>query len=420
MANSTTTELWKIIFKNVDPSWSSFFSKPNVSKAFYTCLSATVEVINEKKMNINSICPNINYVLFPFILCNKKDLKVIIFGQDPYPKHIDACGAAFSVLNPSLIDRHSIPSSMEAIYKSLAKFKHTSEQGQKGCLYNLLSQGVLLFNATPIILINDKIKIQLKSQWEYFTAVFIKELSIEHPELVYVLFGNDAKDLKYSINDFRSKTQYIYETHHPSPMANTRLPEEKKFENIDHFTEINKLCKFNINWNLEQETVIYIDGATPGNNNSDINARKGGYAVVFAEGPYKGKIFYQNVSRITKITNNRCELYGLIQAFQICLKQQFIGKLTIYTDSEYVYNMITSYVYTWDEEKIQTMKNTDLFQTIKIYSESIEKYYARYGGCMYYRIPRNSNIYATLADKYAKESVNLNDDNVNVIEVKFE
>ena len=255
--------------------------------------------------------------------------------------------------------------------------------------------------------------------WNTFTNILIEQISILHPNIIWVLWGDKAKAKSQYI---KSSFSNIYKYIHPSPTANNRLQEEDKFENIDHFTQINQMLTNNkietINWNVIQNTVIYCDGSCFGNNSAEKEDRQAGYAILFTEGPLMGDLYYQSLNNIedeVPLTNNRAELYAIIKSLELCLKYQSIGQLTIITDSKYSYDMMTSFIYRWDDNDLLDKKNADLFKIIRAYCNQVNKYYAKYGGIQSYFIERNSTEPARKVDKYAKMGASYSDDNLRKI-----
>jgi uracil-DNA glycosylase len=420
MSQDEVLSYWKRIFGNIHPSWMKFFDQDKIKKAFYQGLYMTVD---SAKKNNAVLCPLPEYALMPFILSDMNDLKVVILGQDPYPDLGDACGASFSLNNPSISDRVST-ASLKPILGSAMKFSHVSEANH-GCLFNWINQGVLLINVTPFILLSGKgtPNVRIVDIWALFANELVKALCAVNPNIVWVLWGGDAKAYQRII----STTMSVITCHHPSPRADNSKPEGSRFKDFDHFGNINKLLSTLpkprlIDWRLEQETTIYIDGACMGNHLKETSDRSSGYGIVFATGPYKGKIYYQNTTKALcasggcgYTSSNRSELYAMIKALEICLKCQFIGPLSIRTDSQYSYNMVTSWINIWDSAQLAEKDNIDLIKIVKNYSDQVERFYCKYGGCQYISIKRNSDEFATKADKYSKVAAALDNNDMYII-----
>ncbi len=85
---------------------------------------------------------------------------------------------------------------------------------------------------------------------------------------------------------------------------------------------------------------VYVDGACIRNGQPDAGA---GYGVWF------GKKNELNVSEVVSgnyHTNQVAEIQAAKAAIEVAIEENFSG-LMIYTDSKYVYNGITNYIYKW-------------------------------------------------------------------------
>lgn len=104
------------------------------------------------------------------------------------------------------------------------------------------------------------------------------------------------------------------------------------------------------------EVVIYTDGACRG------NPGPGGWGAWLSSGVHEKELF--GGEKLT--TNNRMELTAVIQALA-SLKRR--SAVTIYTDSEYVKNGITSWIHGWKARGWKTadrkpVKNIELWQRL--------------------------------------------------------
>jgi len=113
------------------------------------------------------------------------------------------------------------------------------------------------------------------------------------------------------------------------------------------------------------EIKIYTDGACLG------NPGPGGWAaIIFSKNNKK------EISGGVKITtNNRMELTAAIRALEYCdmqeEKQLPLVQIKIYTDSKYVKNGITNWIYNWEKNNWKTadkknVKNVDLWKKLKV------------------------------------------------------
>lgn len=102
--------------------------------------------------------------------------------------------------------------------------------------------------------------------------------------------------------------------------------------------------------------VIYTDGACKG------NPGPGGWGAFLSWGGHERELFGGEKAT----TNNRMELTAVIESLA-ALKRR--SKVSVYTDSEYVRNGITSWIHSWKARGWRTadrkpVKNVDLWQRL--------------------------------------------------------
>ena len=173
-----------------------------------------------------------------FNLCPFEDVSVVILGQDPYHVEGQAHGLCFSV--PEGV---SHPPSLVNTFKELQQ-DIGKPYPQSGNLLTWASQGVLLLNATLTVRAGHAGSHQKKG-WENFTDFVIEKLSTNKTGLVFMLWGNYARQKGKYIN--RDK-HLVLESGHPSPLsANRGLWFGNK-----HFSKANVYLKENgkliVNW----------------------------------------------------------------------------------------------------------------------------------------------------------------------------
>ncbi len=137
-------------------------------------------------------------------------VKVVILGQDPYHGVGQAHGLSFSVQKGVVP-----PPSLKNIYKELADEFPDFKIPSHGELTSWADQGVMLLNATLTVRAHTAGSHQNKG-WEQFTDKVISELSANRSGLVFILWGNYAKQ-KESLID-QSK-HFIIKSAHPSPFS---------------------------------------------------------------------------------------------------------------------------------------------------------------------------------------------------------
>ncbi len=139
-----------------------------------------------------------------------KKVKVVILGQDPYHGVGQAHGLAFSVTKG--VD---VPPSLKNIYKELETDIPNFVSPPHGHLQQWTEQGVLLLNATLTVRKSEPGSHQ-KRGWEIFTDNIIKTLSDKKEHLVFLLWGNYAKQKAVLINQAK---HLIISSAHPSPFS---------------------------------------------------------------------------------------------------------------------------------------------------------------------------------------------------------
>ncbi len=164
-------------------------------------------------------------------------VKVVILGQDPYHGPGQAHGLSFSVpddINP--------PPSLKNIYKELSDDLHVPMK-TSGNLISWVNQGVLLLNATLTVVANSAGSHQNKG-WETFTDTVIERLADSQENLVFILWGNYAKQK----GRFLDTTKHMVLTApHPSPFsANNGFFGSKPFSKTNKYLASKGITP--INW----------------------------------------------------------------------------------------------------------------------------------------------------------------------------
>lgn len=188
------------------------------------------------------VLPPPKLVFNAFNLVPFDKVKIVILGQDPY-HNIEAGipqanGLAFSV-SPHITPPPSLKNIFKEINRDLGLPIPSS-----GDLTKWATQGVLLLNS----LLSVEYKKALSHSsfgWETFTNRVIEILSLRREKLIFMLWGNYAKNKKHLIDTSR---HYVLESPHPSPLA-------RGFVGCGHFGEANRILAHNglssIDWALE-------------------------------------------------------------------------------------------------------------------------------------------------------------------------
>lgn len=196
-------------------TWKSFFTLPHIQ----TELNKINDyLINEHKECVGyfDIFPYENEMFNCFKLTDLNNIKVVILGQDPYIKKFtidnivtpQAMGLSFSVKSGI-----SIPPSLDNIFKELVN-DINCDYPSCGDLTHWAQQGVFLLNCT--LTVREGCSNSHKKIWRKFSENLIKFISDNTENVVFLLWGNDAKKNKKFINIDK---HLILECGHPSPLS---------------------------------------------------------------------------------------------------------------------------------------------------------------------------------------------------------
>lgn len=203
----------------IEKSWEIAL-QDEFKKEYFKSLSEYVK----KEYKDTEVYPPPSRVFAAFNESPVEKTKVVILGQDPYHGPRQANGLSFSVSEDV-----AIPPSLQNIYKEIE-----DDTGIKmpphGNLERWAKQGVLLLNATLTVRAGQPGSHQKKG-WEEFTDAAIKYLNENKKNLVFLLWGNYAKE---KANFLDRQNHLVLEAAHPSPFA-----ADKGFFRCRHFSKTN-------------------------------------------------------------------------------------------------------------------------------------------------------------------------------------
>ena len=188
-----------------------------------------------------------NYVIYPsrenmfnaFKFTPLEEVKVVIFGQDPYHEEGQAMGLSFSVP-----DNIKTPPSLINIYKEIEMEYKSQFKNRGGDLTYLANQGVLLLNTILTVRNHAPLSHNIK-EYKLLMKDIINVLNNLDQPIVFLLWGGNAKNLsKYLTN----KNHLILTATHPSPLG----ANQGGWFNCNHFRLANEFLVKNglkeINW----------------------------------------------------------------------------------------------------------------------------------------------------------------------------
>ncbi|MGB3247497.1 MAG: uracil-DNA glycosylase [Sulfitobacter sp.] len=138
------------------------------------------------------------------------DVKVVIFGQDPYPQPGKAHGFAFSIPDDFPPRRHR--DSLDNIFEELQSDLGVTRSGSN--LEDWADKGVLLFNCLALTVPQDTAGGHRSLGWKTLTAQVLDRLQ-DRPR-AYLLWGGDAHKAG---RDVGTQTNLVIKSSHPSPMG---------------------------------------------------------------------------------------------------------------------------------------------------------------------------------------------------------
>lgn len=211
-------------------SWKSFLDA-EFDKPYFRELSAFLHEAYTKK----TIYPPKQKVFRAFST-DLNEVKVVILGQDPYHTPGAAHGLAFSVP-----DGQPIPPSLKNIYKEIEdeyqkdpNISDIKSRHRSGNLSSWQKQGVLLLN--NVLTVEAHCAGSHRGHgWETFTEETIKYLNRDRENLVFMLWGRDARNKAKLIDQNK---HLVLEAPHPSPLS-----AYAGFFGCNHFMRCNKYLK---------------------------------------------------------------------------------------------------------------------------------------------------------------------------------
>ncbi len=214
----------------IEPSWKRVLAE-EFEKPYFKELADFVK----REYTDTTVYPQPKNIFNAFTLTPFDEVKVVILGQDPYHGAGQAHGLSFSVQ-----DGVRNPPSLQNIFKELrsdilSRSDLDVVDFESGDLSRWAKQGVLLLNATLTVRAGAAGSHQGKG-WEQFTDGAIAALSEKREHLVFILWGNYARQKGVHID--RNK-HLVIESPHPSPFsAHSGFFGSKPFSKANDYLEV--------------------------------------------------------------------------------------------------------------------------------------------------------------------------------------
>ena len=221
----------------IEASWKAAL-QPEFDKAYFVGLTTTVR---NEMMAGKTIYPPAKLIFNAFEKTPFNQVKVVILGQDPYHGPGQAHGLCFSVQKGI-----PAPPSLVNIFKEIESDLGIAPP-KHGCLEQWTEQGVFLLNAALTVRASEPMS-HSKIGWETFTDAVIRTLSEQRKGLVFLLWGNFARNKRALID---ASKHFILEAAHPSPLS------RGAFFGNKHFSKTNELLLQQgiepVQWRIENE-----------------------------------------------------------------------------------------------------------------------------------------------------------------------
>ena len=189
---------------NIGNEWDELL-KGEFEKEYYLKLREFLK----KEYFTYQIYPNMYDIFNALKYTSYSDVKAVIIGQDPYHGPGQAHGLCFSVQKGV-----AIPPSLQNMYKELY-----SDLGipptNHGYLKKWADNGVLMMNAVLTVR-GGQANSHRNMGWEAFTDKVIELLNKREQPIVFILWGNNAKQKMKLITN---PNHLILQAAHPSPLS---------------------------------------------------------------------------------------------------------------------------------------------------------------------------------------------------------
>lgn len=238
--------IYDLLYNNHYPGWSEKLEK------YKPAIKQISEIISKKEERYGEYYPKKEDVFKCLSLTPLHKVKVVIWGQDPYPALRDngqprAQGYSFGVARDD-----AVPMSLRNIYKEVGENFPMFKAPEHGDLTWLAKQGILFMNSALTYCPNEpKCYLNL---WNRFTNIIIAILNEESNNCIHLLWGKNCEKLAEHIH-----SREIYISAHPSPLSARR-----GFFGCKHFLKVNitlaRQERDQINWNEDENlTPTYIE-----------------------------------------------------------------------------------------------------------------------------------------------------------------
>lgn len=187
-------------------------------------------------IGINSaVVPSWSKIFESLLCCPMADVKVVILGQDPYPKKDRATGLSFSQKRGDIVSK-----SLTVIYNELERSYPNKSRPNHGDLTSWARQGVLLLNTS--LTTSPGVPGAHSAKWKEFINQLIEYFNeMMNGQVCYLVWGAHAKKM---LAKYQNIKQFI--APHPAERG------DNTFSGCNHFVKANQFLtsigRDNIDW----------------------------------------------------------------------------------------------------------------------------------------------------------------------------
>jgi len=195
-----TADELRAAFENLPPTWKAVL--PGWTAARIDAVCARVKAVSGDR----DIGPPDPFRALRFV--DPDGVKVVLLGQDPYPRPGHADGLAFSA-------GHGKPASLRRVFQVLAQDRPGWQAPPQWKLDGWARQGVLLLNPALSIEIG-RIGSHLDCGWQALTSEIVKILCERRNPPVFLIWGSKAQAFFDAACRARPPGLRLLSTRHPS------------------------------------------------------------------------------------------------------------------------------------------------------------------------------------------------------------
>lgn len=184
------------------------------------------EALNKVYREGKPFCPKPEDILRAFSILPPDKVKVVLCGQDPFPQEGVATGILFA--NKENTPEDKLSPSLSIIKNSFLEYLQVSEKDITfdPSLVYLVEQGVLMINSALTVEMNRPGSHSMI--WRPFVSTLLRNLSNMNHNIIFVLFGSQARTFRPYIN----KENFCVELVHPAHYARAGGEEQQEGERV--------------------------------------------------------------------------------------------------------------------------------------------------------------------------------------------